>query len=130
MPDQLEMFALEIEALTAPASRRVSLEHAIEEQRWIRHPGRVCGECECFLTTDERGRSLSPFFDCASDSYLILGGVYLDDRCMATYYPGEGPRPAAPGDKEYCQSCARYAACDWWRRVKPCLNYKEIGGIS
>ena len=121
MSDQLELFYLEVEAVAASASKRASLEHAIEEHRWIKHPGRICTEETCpHYKYDSR-----PWGSCDEDSFSIIGGPMIGADCLATYYPGEGPRPPEPGVKERCQTCARFATCDWWRWTKPCLKYQE-----
>jgi hypothetical protein len=89
------------------------------EKRWIRHPGRICTEATCpHYKLDH-----SPWGSCDEESYLIISGPWLGDECMATYFPGEGPRPAESGVKEHCQTCASFAGCDWWQWAKPCRNY-------
>jgi hypothetical protein len=106
--NQLELFA-------APESAKSD-----DEGRWIRHPGRTCTEETCEFFKAEH----YPWGECYDFSYAIVGSPHIGEKGYATFYPGEGPRPAPYGDKERCQTCADFGHCQWWMWVKPCLMYK------
>ena len=115
MSDQLELFA------PGPRPKAQKAPPSSDERQWVRYPGRLCTEATCpHYKLDH-----SPWGSCDESSYLIISGPWLGDECVATYFPGEGPRPAEPGAKERCQTCVSFNGCAWWLWIKPCRRFVE-----